>query len=141
MEHPSELMKRVRILFEKSGLTLEELGTRMGANTNARMSAWQFLRKTVDPRLSMLFRFCEAFGIEFDDLNSEWDLDFFLEDFEAPVVKRRDGVAERKRQLNRAAAELEELTERLRQIETNKTEGRDKICEHLKTVANFVRRL
>ena len=62
-------MARVRALFEKSGLTLVELGTRMGypADT-ARQSAWQFVAKTEDPRVSTLKRFAQAMGVDAKDL-------------------------------------------------------------------------
>lgn len=49
--------------FERSGLSLEELGLKMGyPKESARKSAWQFLNKTTDPRLSMLRRFAAAVG-------------------------------------------------------------------------------
>jgi transcriptional regulator with XRE-family HTH domain len=61
MVDPVEVMKRANEAFEKSGLTLEELGKGMGADPDtAKMTAWQFLRKGTDPRISMLFRFCKA---------------------------------------------------------------------------------
>lgn len=57
-------MERARVLFEKSGLSLDELGQRMGyAGEAARKSAWQFLHKTTDPRYSMLVRFAEALSV------------------------------------------------------------------------------
>ena len=57
-------MERARVLFEKSGLSLDELGQRMGyAGETARKSAWQFLHKTTDPRYSMLVRFAEALNV------------------------------------------------------------------------------
>lgn len=61
------VMKRVRARFEASGLSLEELGHKMGHKSNARQSAWQFLNKTTDPRLSMLIRFAAAVGAETKD--------------------------------------------------------------------------
>lgn len=62
-------MERVRILFQKSGLSLDELGQRMGySGDTARKSAWQFLHKTTDPRLSMLVRFAEAMNVAVSDL-------------------------------------------------------------------------
>ena len=68
----AEIMKRINAAFEKSGLTLEELGKRMGADPDtARMTAWQFLRKSTDPRLSMVVRFCEALGISIGELTGE----------------------------------------------------------------------
>lgn len=48
-------MARAQAAFAASGKTLEELGLAMGyAPDVARKSAWQFLNKTADPRLSML---------------------------------------------------------------------------------------
>lgn len=62
-------MDRARILFEKSGLSLDELGQRMGySGDTARKSAWQFLNKTADPRLSMLQRFAEAMNVPLIDI-------------------------------------------------------------------------
>ncbi len=62
-------MERARLLFRKSGLSLDELGQRMGYSGDpARKSAWQFLKKTTDPRLSMLIRFAEAMNISIVDL-------------------------------------------------------------------------
>jgi transcriptional regulator with XRE-family HTH domain len=61
-----------RELFEKSGLTLDELGRRMGYEGDmARKSAWQFLNKTADPRLSMLRRFAVAVGVPVSELVTE----------------------------------------------------------------------
>jgi transcriptional regulator with XRE-family HTH domain len=65
----SDPMGRVRLLFEKSGLSLDELGQRMGySGEAARKSAWQFLNKTTDPRLSMLRRFTEAINVPLAEL-------------------------------------------------------------------------
>jgi len=62
-------MERARVLFEKSGLSLDELGQRMGySGETARKSAWQFLHKTTDPRYSMLVRFAEAMNVSVTDL-------------------------------------------------------------------------
>jgi transcriptional regulator with XRE-family HTH domain len=59
-----QAMLRIRELFEKSGLTLDDLGQRMGYSGGvARKSAWQFLHKTCDPRLSMLRKFAQAVGV------------------------------------------------------------------------------
>ena len=68
-ERSKDVMARARRLFEKSGLSLDELGKRMGySGDHARKSAWQFLTKTKDPRLSMLRRFAEALNISVVDL-------------------------------------------------------------------------
>lgn len=62
-------MGRARLLFERSGLSLDELGQRMGyGGDHARKSAWQFLHKTADPRLSMLVRFADALNVSLVDL-------------------------------------------------------------------------
>jgi transcriptional regulator with XRE-family HTH domain len=72
MVDSAEVMKRARVAFEKSTLTLEELGQRMGIDSKtARMSAWQFLNKTSDPRLSMLLKFCAAVEMSIEELVSE----------------------------------------------------------------------
>jgi hypothetical protein len=57
-------MESVRSHFAKSGLTRDALDKRMGYPADsARKSAWQFIHKTSDPRLSMLRRFAEAVGV------------------------------------------------------------------------------
>lgn len=62
-------MDRARRLFERSGLSLEELGQRMGyTGDTARKAAWQFLNKTVDPRLSMLQKFADALSLSLSDV-------------------------------------------------------------------------
>lgn len=62
-------MERARLLFKKSGLSLAELGNRMGYSGElARKSAWQFVSKTNDPRLSTLEKFAEALNISLADL-------------------------------------------------------------------------
>jgi transcriptional regulator with XRE-family HTH domain len=68
-KQPANVMARARTLFEKSGLSLDDLGQKMGYEGDmARKSAWQFLNKTTDPRLSMLQKFAEALGITVADL-------------------------------------------------------------------------
>lgn len=68
----AEIMKRANAAYERSGLTLEEVGQRMGADAaTSRQSAWQFLRKSTDPRISMLLRFCAALDISIEELLSE----------------------------------------------------------------------
>ena len=57
-------MRKVKNLFDCSGLSLEQLGQQMGYEPGtARRSAWQFINKTNDPRLSMLLRFASAVGV------------------------------------------------------------------------------
>jgi transcriptional regulator with XRE-family HTH domain len=62
-------MPRIRLLFARSGLSLDELGHRMGySGAAARKSAWQFLNRTNDPRLSMLRKFSEAINLSLRDI-------------------------------------------------------------------------
>jgi transcriptional regulator with XRE-family HTH domain len=64
-----EVMARVRDRFESSGLSLHDLGMKMGyPEESARKSAWQFISKTADPRLSMLSRFATAIGMSLAEL-------------------------------------------------------------------------
>jgi transcriptional regulator with XRE-family HTH domain len=66
---PNAVMARVRARFEKSELTYTELGQRMGYPPDtARQSAWQFISKTKDPHISVLYRFASAMGISVKDL-------------------------------------------------------------------------
>jgi transcriptional regulator with XRE-family HTH domain len=61
-------MKRVRTMFKESGLTLHELGLKMGYEPEiARQGAFQFM-KSHDPRISMLRRVAEALEIELKEL-------------------------------------------------------------------------
>jgi transcriptional regulator with XRE-family HTH domain len=63
------IMENVRSRFAKSGLTRDALGTRMGYPADAaRKSAWQFIHRTSDPRLSMFRRFAEAVGVPLKSL-------------------------------------------------------------------------
>jgi transcriptional regulator with XRE-family HTH domain len=63
-------MVKVRSLFEKSDLSLHELGVRMGYEEGiARQSAFQFM-KAADPRISMLRRFAQAMKMPIEELVS-----------------------------------------------------------------------
>lgn len=63
------VMDAVRARFEKSKLSLEEVGLRMGyPKDTARKSAWQFIHRTNDPRITMLRRFAKAVGAQVKDL-------------------------------------------------------------------------
>lgn len=62
-------MSAVRSRFEKSKLSLDELGLKMGyPKESARKSAWQFVHRTNDPRLSMLRKFSKAVGAKLSTL-------------------------------------------------------------------------
>lgn len=61
-------MTRVRSLFENSGLSLHELGVKMGYDpSTARQSAFQFM-KTGNPRIDMLRRFAKAMDVSLEKL-------------------------------------------------------------------------
>lgn len=62
-------MEKIRALFEQSAMTYDELGKAMGypAET-ARKSAYQFISKTADPRVSVLRRFAKAMRVDVKDL-------------------------------------------------------------------------
>lgn len=63
------VMAAVRTRFEKSKLSLDELGLKMGyPKESARKSAWQFIHRTNDPRLSMLRKFAVAVGTSLKSL-------------------------------------------------------------------------
>lgn len=65
-------MAAVRARFEKSGMSLDELGLKMGyPAASARKSAWQFIQRTNDPRLSMLRKFADAMGVKVSSLLKE----------------------------------------------------------------------
>jgi hypothetical protein len=69
---PNDLsMVKVKVIFKESGLTLHDLGMKMGYDAaTARQSAFQFM-KSGDPRISMLRRFAKAMGIPLEDLLAE----------------------------------------------------------------------
>ena len=72
MDEADPVMEAVRARFEKSRLTLDELGTKMGyPPATARKSAWQFIQKTNDPRMSMLRKFAGAVGMKLSALVKE----------------------------------------------------------------------
>lgn len=57
-------IEKMRQAFTKSGLSLDEVGRRMGyEGDTARKATWQLLNKTNDPRLSMVRKFAEAVGV------------------------------------------------------------------------------
>jgi transcriptional regulator with XRE-family HTH domain len=68
-EDPS--MAKVKALFEKSGLTLNDLGLKMGyPPETARQSVFQFMKAT-DPHVSMLRKFAKALDVPLADLLDE----------------------------------------------------------------------
>ncbi len=71
-EDADAAMVRCHEAFDRSGLSLDEVGRRMGyPPATARKSVWQFLNRTADPRLSMLRKFAAAVGVKVQDLIAE----------------------------------------------------------------------
>jgi transcriptional regulator with XRE-family HTH domain len=66
---PDRAILRARELFAQSGLTLDQLGQRMGHDEAvARKVAWQLLNKVADPRLSTLRKFAAAVKVSLAEL-------------------------------------------------------------------------
>jgi len=69
---PDPAMARIVAKFEASKMTLDELGQKMGyPSDTARKSAWQFIQKTGDPRISMLRKAAAALEIPLGELIAE----------------------------------------------------------------------
>jgi hypothetical protein len=65
------VMGKVRSLFKASGLSLHDLGLKMGCPPDtARQAVWQFMR-TSDPHISLLRRFAAALGMPLSELVDE----------------------------------------------------------------------
>jgi transcriptional regulator with XRE-family HTH domain len=66
---PDTVRRKALKLFEKSGMTLEELGLKMGfPKGTARRAVWQLFNKVDDPRLSTVEKLAEALGCQPKDL-------------------------------------------------------------------------
>jgi transcriptional regulator with XRE-family HTH domain len=62
------VMAKVRALFKQTGLTLHEMGLKMGyPPETARQSVYQLVRVS-DPHISVLRKFAEAVGITIEEL-------------------------------------------------------------------------
>jgi transcriptional regulator with XRE-family HTH domain len=70
--HVDPAVLKARELFEASGMSLDELGREMGAKGPvARKSAWQFLNKVNDPKISTLRALAKALRVPVEELVSE----------------------------------------------------------------------
>ena len=66
--HEDPVMTKVRSSFETSGMTMQQLGEKMGYQpTSARQAVSQFL-KSGDPQISMLRRYAKAIGVSVKSL-------------------------------------------------------------------------
>ncbi len=63
------VMDNIRDAFERSGMTLNELGEGLGYHgPTARKRAWFLLYRTPDPRLSTVLAVAETLGVKMSDL-------------------------------------------------------------------------
>ena len=63
------VMDNIRMTFERSGMTLNELGECLGyAGPTAKKRAWYLLYRTSDPRISTVLAVADALGVKISDL-------------------------------------------------------------------------
>ena len=64
-----DVMENIRSAFERSGMTLTELGKGLGYDgPTARKRAWSLLYHTSDPRISTVLAVTHALGVKIGDL-------------------------------------------------------------------------
>jgi hypothetical protein len=63
------VMDNIRSAFERSGMTLNELGEGLGYDgPTAKKRAWFLLYRTSDPRISTVLAVALTLGVKIDDL-------------------------------------------------------------------------
>ena len=63
------VMDNIRKAFERSGITLNQLGEGLGYNgPTAKKRAWFLLHRTPDPRISTVLAVAETLGVKIGDL-------------------------------------------------------------------------
>jgi transcriptional regulator with XRE-family HTH domain len=63
------VMDNIRNLFERSGMTLKELGEGLGYDgQNAKKRAWFLLYRTSDPRISTVLAVAQTLGVKISDI-------------------------------------------------------------------------
>jgi hypothetical protein len=63
------VMDNIRSAFERSGLTLNELGEGLGYDgPTAKKRAWLLLYRTSDPRISTVLVVADTLGVKISDL-------------------------------------------------------------------------
>ena len=68
----NRVMDNIRNAFERSGMTLNELGEGLGYDgPTAKKRAWLLLYRTSDPRISTVLAVAAALGVKISDLASE----------------------------------------------------------------------
>ena len=64
-----DVMGNIRRVFERSGMTLNELGEGLGYDgPTARKRAWFLLYRTSDPRISTVCAVAHTLGVKIGDL-------------------------------------------------------------------------
>ena len=67
--HEEDVMDNIRSEFERSGMTLNELGEGLGYDgPTAKKRAWSLLYRTSDPRISTVLTVANSLGLKVDDL-------------------------------------------------------------------------
>lgn len=62
-----DVMDNIRSAFERSGMTLTELGECLGyVGPTARKRAWSLLYRTSDPRISTVLAVAQALDVKID---------------------------------------------------------------------------
>ena len=65
----NRVMDNIRNAFERSGLTLNELGEGLGYDgPTAKKRAWLLLYRTSDPRISTVLAVAETLGVKISEL-------------------------------------------------------------------------
>ena len=63
------VMDNIRSAFERSGMTLNELGEGLGySGPTAKKRTWFLLYRTFDPRISTVLAVAETLGVKISDL-------------------------------------------------------------------------
>ena len=63
------VMDNIRNAFDRSGMTLNELGEGLGYHgPTAKKRAWLLLYRTSDPRISTVLAVAETLGVKISDL-------------------------------------------------------------------------
>ena len=69
LENADRVIDNIRNAFERSGMTLNELGEGLGYDgPTARKRAWFLLYRTSDPRISTVLAVAETLGVKISDL-------------------------------------------------------------------------
>jgi hypothetical protein len=64
-----DVMDNIRNAFERSGMTLNELGEGLGYHApTAKKRAWFLLYRTSDPRISTVLAVAQTLGVKIGDL-------------------------------------------------------------------------